>query len=119
MQAWRRDRALPDAIFIVARNDYPELYIDLAKADALRLYTHIAIANVADSVDKTSASCKGSSVIVPHRTKMEIDGATIAATGQFFRGVTVFPLLLSVPRARSRGKPHDGHFAVPRSAQRQ
>jgi predicted amidohydrolase len=119
LQVWRSNIALPDLVFVVARNDYPELYVHLAHADAVRLYTHIAVANVADDRDGQSASCAGSCLVVPNRDKMLKDPSRIEVGDEFLAGLAIYPIQLTVTRARSRGKPVASHFAVPRSALRQ
>lgn len=119
LQAWRHSVPLPDLVFVIARNDYPDLYVSLAKADAVRLYTCVAICNVLDDKTTETASVDGSCVIVPNRAKMELQASERPLEGTFLTGLSVYDVPLHVPRARINGKPDPGFFAVPHTAQRQ
>lgn len=119
LQAWHHSKPLPDLVFVIARNEYPDLYVSLAKADAVRLYTCVAICNVLDDKKTDTASLGGSCVIAPNRTKMELQASEIPAQGNFLTGISVYEVPLHVPRTRISGKPDQGFFAVPRTAQRQ
>ncbi|WFU26759.1 hypothetical protein QA649_11280 [Bradyrhizobium sp. CB1717] len=118
LQAWKHTTPLPDLVFVIARNDYPDLYVSMAKADAVRLYTCVAICNVLDDKESDAASLEGSCVIVPNRTKMELQASELAVEGRFLTGISVYEVPLHAPRARINGKPDQGFFAVPHTAQR-
>lgn len=119
LQAWHHSMPLPDLVFVIARNDYPDLYVSMAKADAIRLYTCVAICNVLDNKKSDTASLEGSCVIVPSCGKMELQASELPAQGNFLTGISVYEVPLNVSRARIHGKPDQGFFAVPRTAQRQ
>jgi predicted amidohydrolase len=116
-QAWHSDAPLPDILFVVARNTFDAVYVDFAKADAFRLYTCVVIANVCD-FKEGEASSDGVCAIVPHKAEMFLAGKEYAASGKFLNGVVAYDVPLRAIRARSRGKPENGYFAVPKSAQR-
>lgn len=115
-QAWKSDGPLPELLFVVARNPYHEMFFDLAKADANRLYAGVVIANVREiGKDVTS---EGSCVVVPRKDCQELSGERVTVEGNFVTDITVYDVSLHAIRARSRGKPVPGYFSVPRSAQR-
>ncbi len=116
--AWTLAGPLPDIIFVVARNPYPDLYQSFAITDSFRLYCSVAVSNVLDAKDPALTSSKGSFVVSPLRDKPVDEGVDVAVNGTFLRKVTVHDIRFASIRARVRGKPDQGFFAVPRSAKR-
>jgi len=119
LRVWESDLPLPEVLFVVARNTYDELYIDIAKGDSVRLYTNVIIANVCD--DNESASCKGSCVVVPARESMLAKGTQVKFAPEnhsYLGAITYYDISLHAVRARSRGKSEKGYFAIPAAARR-
>lgn len=116
LQAWKSEAPLPELLFVVARNPYTELYLNFAKADAVRLYTGIVIANICDAAD--GVNCEGSGAVMPMRGDQEVVGQTVEPGEGLLKGVSIYELSLHAIRARSRGKPEPGYLAVPPAAKR-
>ena len=117
VQAWKQDGPLPDTVFLIARNEHPELYKNLAQADALRIYTYVAISNVLDQDGK--ATNNGSLVATPDRNKPISEGHLVQVPGKFRRNIDVHTIELSaICAGREDGKSQRGFFSAPRSAQR-
>lgn len=116
MKAWSPEQLMPEVHIIVARNNFVDLYRNFALADSMRLYAAVVVANVCES---NGESCnEGSCVVVPHRKQPELEGVHVDVPGAYCSSLSVFDLNLRAIRARSRGKPEEGFFPVPKSAQR-
>jgi hypothetical protein len=117
LQAWRSDGPLPEVLFVVARNKYPDLYLNLARTDAVRLYAAVVIANACES--GSTLTNEGSLVVVPRREGQVLAGETVNIEGTFLKNISVYEISLHAIRARSRGKPDKDYLAVPNSAKRE
>ncbi len=113
---WGPDGNVPETVFIIARNTYNDLYVSLAKADSLRLYAAVVIANVCD--DGERATSDGSCVVVPKRDDQLLEARKVEVAGRYLRSISIYDIPLYAIRARNRGKPTSGYFAVPHSAMR-
>jgi hypothetical protein len=116
IKIWTPDQLMPEVHIIIARNGYVDLYRSFAIADSMRLYAAVVVANVREN--KGVSSNEGSCVVVPHRTRPELEAKHVAVNGTYCASLSVFDLDMRAIRARSRGKPESGYFAVPKSAQR-
>ena len=116
LDAWALAGPLPDILFVVARNPYPDLYKSLAITDSFRLYCTVAVCNVRDSNGQTTSD--GTYVISPKKDQAVDMGADVAVDGVHVKKITVHDIHFSAIRGRERGKPAPGFFAVPRSAKR-
>lgn len=116
LQAWQSDGPLPDIVFVIARNPYPDLYKSFAQADAHRLYACVAISNVLDRDGK--ATNAGSLVATPFRNEQLSSGRLVEVSGKFVSHIDVHTVPLGAIGSRGRGRPESGFFAVPRGAQR-
>ena len=116
LQAWKADGPLPELIFVVARNAYPELYLNFAKGDSVRLYAAVVIANVCK--EKQGLTNQGSCAVVPHRIEQVLVASRVDVAGSYLKDISVYDISLRAIRARSRGKPESDYFAVPNSARR-
>jgi predicted amidohydrolase len=123
MRVWRSDKAMPEVHVVVARNGYTELYRGFGVADAMRLYAAVVVANVCEKNmgggQEKVINNDGSGVFAPLSKQSELKPALVPVDGGVFcTSLSVFDLNLRAIRARSRGKPEPGYFAVPKSAQR-
>lgn len=117
LQAWKGDGPLPDVLFVIARNTYPDLYKHLAIAQSLQLYCALLICNIHDEANPPSNL--GSCLVLPKRQDpIDEVGTTIVADGHYLRGIATFNVPVAAIRARGRGKPSPGFLTVPKSAQR-
>jgi predicted amidohydrolase len=117
LQMWHHDAPLPEILFVVARNHFNDLYLSIAKADSMRLYCAVVISNVSET--EGGASDNGSCVVVPNRNNQLVKGTDYLVTGgAFINKIMSFQISLHAIRARSRGKPEAGYFAVPYGAKR-
>lgn len=114
--AWTLDGPLPDVLFVIARNQYADLYKNFAIADSFRLYCCVAVCNVLDS--DAGATSEGTFVVTPEKAAPVQLGSTVIVAGTFLSGISVHEISFEAIRARERGKPAKNFFAVPRSAQR-
>jgi len=117
LDAWSLAGPLPDILFVVARNAYPDLYRHFAVTDSFRLYCSVAVCNVRD--DGGQATSEGTFVVSPKKDSPVDFGAVVAVDGTYLKKITVHDIPFSAIRARERGKPVSSvFFAVPRSAKR-
>lgn len=120
LDAWSLVGPLPDILFVVARNTYPDLYKHFAVTDSFRLYCSVAVCNVLDgNEDGNDKTTSDGTFVVSPRNDGKVDvGADVAVAGTYLKKITVHDIPFSAIRARERGKPVRGFFAVPRSARR-
>jgi hypothetical protein len=120
LDAWSLQGALPDILFVVARNPYPDLYKHFAITDSFRLYCSIAVCNVFDGKEdgKEKTTSEGTFVVSPRRNDPIDMGADVGVEGTYLNKITVHEIPLYAIRGRERGKPESGFFAAPRSARR-
>ncbi len=111
LQAWTPDGPLPEILFVVARNKYPELYINIAKADCIRLYAAVIIANICENGSKLTN--EGSCAVVPLRNDQLLAAKDAKAEGVFLKSLSLYDVSLHAIRARSRGKPDQRLFRRP------
>ena len=116
LDAWSLAGPLPDILFVVARNNYPDLYEHFAVTDSFRLYCSVVVCNVRD--DPKPAASDGTFVVSPRKDKAVDWGENVAVDGTYLKKITVHDIPFSSLRARERGKPVSPFFAVPRSAKR-
>lgn len=116
LAAWALAGHLPDILFVVARNPYPDLYKSLAITDSYRLYCTVVVCNVRESNGQITSD--GTYVISPKKDQPVDMGADVDVDGVHVKKITVHDIHFSAIRGRERGKPDQGYFAVPRSAKR-
>ena len=117
LQAWKSDGPLPELLFVIARNNFPDLYMNFAKADSFRLYTAVVIANVCESdhVQTNDGSC----AVMPLHGEQVLPATNVEVVGGvLLESFSVYDISLHAIRARSRGKPDKGYLAVPNWAKR-
>lgn len=117
LDAWSLAGPLPDILFVVARNTYPDLYKHFAITDSFRLYCSVAVCNVRDA-DTGPVTSDGTFVVSPLKGNAVDLGTNVAVDGTYLKKITVHDIPFSAIRARERGKPVSNFFAVPRSAKR-
>lgn len=121
LDAWSLAGPLPDILFVVARNPYPDLYKHFAITDSFRLYCSVAVCNVLDGKDldgNEKTTSDGTFVISPRKDNPVDAGTDVVVNGTYLKKITLHDIPFSTIRARERGKPVSGFFAVPRSARR-
>jgi predicted amidohydrolase len=122
LDAWSLAGPLPDILFVVARNTYPDLYKHFAITDSFRLYCSVAVCNVLDGKkdDNDKTTSDGTFVVSPRNddtTTIDV-GIDAAVDGTYLKKITVHDIPFSAIRAREHGRSEHGFFAVPRSARR-
>jgi hypothetical protein len=118
LHAWTTLGPLPEIIFVIARNDYPDLYLNFAKSDSVRLYSAIVIANIHQAKQDKSLNNLGSCVVIPHRKEQVVIPTEVPVKGHFLQNLSVNEISLWAIRGRTRGKPETDYFNIPAWAKR-